>query len=70
MMSEPNSPPWLTFVDRAPDESALLRLMVLNPFNGAMSTFVNELIDTDPPGYEPCAADLHTDAHPECNGER
>jgi hypothetical protein len=63
MQTEPNSPSWLSFVDRAADESSLLRLMVLNPFNGAMSTFVNELIDVDPPGYEPRADDLHTDAH-------
>ncbi len=65
MHTEPNSPPWLTFVNRAPDESSLLRLMVLNPFNGAMSTFVDELIETDPPEYAPRASDLHTDAHPE-----
>jgi hypothetical protein len=65
MPSEPKWPPWLIFVDRAPDDSALLRLMVLNPENDAVSTFINEVIDADPDGYAPRARDLHTAAHPE-----
>jgi len=64
MKSESKWPPWLIFVDRAPDDNALLRLMVLNPENDAVSTFVNEVIDADPDGYAPRASDLHTVAHP------
>lgn len=64
MNTEPNFPPWLTFVDRAPDEGALLRLMILNPVNDAVSVMVNRVIDADPPRYAPGASDLHTSAHP------
>jgi hypothetical protein len=64
MKSEPKWPPWLIFVERAPDDNAFLRLMVLNPENDAVSTFVNEVIDADPDGYAPRARDLHTAAHP------
>ena len=64
MNDKPKLPPWLIFVDRAPDDTALLRLMVLNPENDAVSTFVNEVIDADPVGYAPRARDLHTAAQP------
>lgn len=63
-MNQANSPSGLHFVDKAADDGFLLRLMVLNPFNGEPSTFVNEVIDTDPPNYAPSAQDLHTTAHP------
>lgn len=65
MSSKPKFPSWLVFVDRQDDDTALLRLMVLNPENNAVSTFVNGVIDADPYGYAPRARDLHTDAHPE-----
>ncbi len=64
MISEPNSPSRLDFVDKAPDDGPLLRLLVLNPFNGEMSTFVNEVIDTDPQDFAPTAGDLHIPAPP------
>jgi hypothetical protein len=60
MQNEPNFPPWLTFVDRMPDDGALLRLMVVNPWNSEMSAMINEVINTDPEGYAPGAADLHS----------
>jgi hypothetical protein len=65
MNPESKSPPWLTFVDKASDDMALLRLLMLNPFNSEMSTFVNSVIDADPDGYAPSASDLHTGAHPD-----
>jgi hypothetical protein len=46
--SERKQPNWLVFVDKAPDDGQLLRMMVLNPFNGAMSTLVNTPIEADP----------------------
>lgn len=49
MQTEPKFPHWLIFVDHAPDNGALLRLLVLNPFNDAPCTFVNAVIETDPP---------------------
>lgn len=64
MINEPKSPQQLAFVDRDSDESALLRLMVLNPVNGEVSTFVNYVIETDSGDYAPRAADLHTFAYP------
>jgi hypothetical protein len=64
MSNEPKSTLELTFVSRDPDETGLLRLMVLNPCNNEMSTFVNQVIETDSPDYEPRAADLHTFAYP------
>jgi hypothetical protein len=45
---EPNRPNWLIFVDKAPDDGPWLRMMVLNPLNGAMSTMINTPIDADP----------------------
>lgn len=65
MRKEPKSPPWLSLVERAPDDGALLRLMMLNPMNSEMCVFVYGLINTDPDGYAPTAADLHTFAYPE-----
>ncbi|MFZ5433598.1 MAG: hypothetical protein ACOZB3_07480 [Calditrichota bacterium] len=64
MNNEPKFPSWLTFVDRAPDDSTFLRLMVLNPVNDAVSTMVNKVIETDPPLPEPGASDLHIDERP------
>lgn len=49
MQTEPKFPHWLIFVERAPDEGTLLRLLVLNPFNDAPCTFINAVIETDPP---------------------
>jgi hypothetical protein len=63
MNPESKFPSWLTFVDKASDDSALLRLLMLNPFNSEMSTFVNFVIDADPDGYAPSARDLHTGAY-------
>ena len=63
MKKEPKSPPWLSLVERAPDDGPLLRLMMLNPINSEMCVFVNNLVDTDPSGYAPTAADLHTFAY-------
>jgi hypothetical protein len=63
MKDEPKSRPWLSLVERAPDDGALLRLMMLNPMNSEMCVFVNGLINTDPDGYAPTAADLHTFAY-------
>ena len=62
MMSdcERTCPKWLVFVDKAPDDGALLRMMVLNPFNGAMSTFVNTPIDADPRLFIPEPAPMLT----------
>lgn len=64
MQNEPKFPPWLVFVDRAPDDGAFLRLMVVNPVNDAVSTMVNRVIETDPPRAVPGAGDLHVDEHP------
>ena len=63
MQSEPKSPPWLSLVERASEDGPLLRLMMLNPMNSEMCVFVNGLIYTDPEGYAPAAADLHTFAY-------
>jgi hypothetical protein len=56
----PNSPLWLTFVSRAPENDPWFRLMVENPLNGQLSTFSNVLIEldsnekqTDPPPAPP-----------------
>lgn len=64
MSNEPKCAIELTFVNRDPDESSLLRLMVLNPVNNEMSTFVNQVIETDSGDYAPRADDLHTFAYP------
>jgi len=64
MNNEPKFPAWLSFVERAPDEGQLLRLMVLNPFNDAVSVMLNRVIDADPPRHAPGPSDLHTSAHP------
>jgi hypothetical protein len=64
MISEPNFPPRLDFVEKAPDDGTLLRLMVLNPFNDEMCTFVNAVIETDPQGFAPGAGDLHVPPPP------
>lgn len=45
---EQKRPNWLVFVDKAPDDGPWLRMMVLNPLNGAMSTMINTPIDADP----------------------
>ena len=60
MKSETKWPPWLIFVDRAPDDNTFLRLMLLNPENDAMSVFVNQVIEADPDGYAPRSRDLNT----------
>jgi hypothetical protein len=65
MLKEPKHIPWLHFVDKAPDDGPLLRLMVLNPINNELSTFSNQVVDTDPEGYAIRPSDLHTFAHPE-----
>jgi len=61
MQNEPKFPPWLVFVDRAPDDGAFLRLMVVNPVNDAVSTMVNRVVETDPPLPLPGSGDLHVD---------
>ena len=40
-------PKWLIFVSKAPDDGPWLRMMVLNPLNGAMCLFINTPIETD-----------------------
>ncbi len=45
---EQKRPNWLVFVDKAPEDGPWLRMMVLNPLNGAMSTMINTPIDADP----------------------
>ena len=62
MQETPKSPSWLTFVSKAVDDAPLLRLMVLNPMNDAMSPMLNHVIDCDPCGYNPGSANLHTSA--------
>jgi hypothetical protein len=62
MTESPKSPSWLTFVSKAEDDAPLLRLMVLNPMNDAMSPMLNLLIDADPCGYNPGSANLRTRA--------
>jgi hypothetical protein len=70
MQSPPKYPSWLTFVNRAPDDAPLLRLMVLNPLNDVMSPIVNRIIEADPPLLRPTADGLHTDADGRTKGER
>lgn len=41
------SPPWLVFVDRADDDGPLLRMMVLNPLNGAMCALIDVPVEAD-----------------------
>ncbi len=53
-------PKWLVFVDKAPDDEPWLRMMVLNPLNGAMSTFINRPIDADPCVFHSAPAPLMT----------
>jgi hypothetical protein len=62
MQSPPKLPSWLTFVNRAPDDAPLLRLMVLNPLNDVMSPIINQVIEADPPLLRLTADSLHTDA--------
>jgi hypothetical protein len=64
MLPEPNFPSRLDFVDKAGDDGPLLRLLVLNPFNGELSTFVNGVIETDPQDFAPSAGDLHVPPPP------
>jgi hypothetical protein len=45
--SEPNAPKWLIFVNKAPDDGPWLRMMVLNPFNGAMCPMINTPIEAE-----------------------
>jgi hypothetical protein len=52
-------PPWLTFVSRADNDFALLRLMVINPINGAISTMLEEPIEVEPVDFSPRASNLH-----------
>jgi hypothetical protein len=55
---EPGAPKWLIFVNKAPDDGPWLRMMVLNPLNGAMCPMINTPVDPDthlgtPPGITP-----------------
>lgn len=52
-------PPWLTFVSRADNDFAWLRLMVINPLNGAVSTMVEDSIEIEPVDLSPRASNLH-----------
>jgi hypothetical protein len=70
MKEEPKSLPWLSLVERAPEDGPLLRLMMVNPMNSEMCVIVNDLIDTDPDGYAPNSADLHTFSYPTVEGIR
>ncbi len=36
-----DTPNWLIFVDKAPDDGPWLRMSLLNPLNGAMCTLVD-----------------------------
>jgi hypothetical protein len=47
MESKKKFPPWLVFVNRAPDDDSWLQLMVVNPINGETSTLSDTLIETD-----------------------
>ncbi|MBU0692207.1 hypothetical protein KKC97_12880 [bacterium] len=53
MKNSNTKPPWLVFVERAPDDDPSLQLMVINPMNGQTSTLSDKLIELDPnePGY-------------------
>jgi hypothetical protein len=55
-----NQAKWLVFVDKAADDGELLRLMVLNPFNGVVSTFIHTPIDADPRLFLPEPAPIMT----------
>ncbi len=54
------APAWMTFVSRADETSPWLRLMIVNPVNGAMSITLFEPIEVDPPDFGPTANDLPT----------
>ena len=41
-------PAWLTFVDKVADDGPWLRMMVNNPFNGAMCPLISEPVTADP----------------------
>ena len=57
---EQKRPNWLVFVDKAPEDGPWLRMMVLNPLNGAMSTMINTPIDADPRLFIPEPAPMLT----------
>jgi hypothetical protein len=59
MNPEPKFPPWLTFVDRAAEDAPLLRLLMLNPINGATSAFINREIAAGLPLFTLSAEDPH-----------
>ena len=44
---EPGAPKWLIFVNKAPDDGPWLRMMVLNPFNGAMCPLIDTPVQAD-----------------------
>jgi hypothetical protein len=47
MNNDVKSPPWLTFVSQASEHDPSLRLTMLNPINGEMTVFINQVIDMD-----------------------
>jgi hypothetical protein len=53
MQNAIESPPWLVYASRAPEEDPWLQLMVVNPMNGQTSTLCDKLIvlDSNEPGY-------------------
>ena len=57
--SAESPPPWLTFVSRADNDFVWLRLMVINPLNGAVSTMVEDSVDIEPVDLSPRASSLH-----------
>lgn len=44
---ESDPPKWLIFVNKDPDDVPWLRMMVLNPFNGAMCALINTPIEPE-----------------------
>jgi hypothetical protein len=47
MNNDAKVPAWLTFVSQAPEHDPSLRLTLLNPVNGEMTVFINQIIDMD-----------------------
>ena len=49
----PDIPKWLIFVNKAAEDGPWLRMMVLNPLNGAMCPLINTPIEPDTHIYVP-----------------
>jgi hypothetical protein len=51
------APKWLVFVSKAADDGPLLRMMVLNPINGAMCPLINRPVEPDARDRSPSSGD-------------